>query len=580
MRFSRALSVLTLLLPVAFSFALTARAEVDPIDELPGPDAPPVGRSLFDHLTATASGFEIKFPIEDLIQSLQQKTGVTPKAVLVPKGRSLQRDHADFAKPRLIYAFDDFQRQDAQSLGYGVKDRLYVAFAEGASQIEVISYNAAAGRYEFQIIKDYSAAGAKTLAYASRGLCVKCHHNGAPIFNPNPWPETNGTALGDARIADLIKQAQNGATSYHGTPVATPRSGAPYDVDKSVDRANYVSAYQKLWTTGCGDGDAGAQCRANTLKLALEVAFSGFPPHFSEDSPAYTALQATWAQTWAAAGPLQGGIKIPEPKVLPFFPLEQAHPSNGFEDLNPEGLTPAQLQQIRDMLAHSEVPREVDPLFQFLGAREVWTLDSICYGKCLIYGVSRFFTDADKALLKQTAGNSYQRAAQAVDALLQQNSPALAARPFRRGTTVKALVAAMGGNAPAVVGEDDRPQMAAPTIDAGDENELTSPLVMMRRYCLPCHVELPGDRSFLRGGSEAEIKGKIAAKADDIKERLNWEAEASANRPHMPQTGTSQRTQLAQHDDHRSAISAWVMQVKAECQANPTSCQAPQGGGQ
>jgi len=41
------------------------------------------------------------------------------------------------------------------------RDRLFAGYREKAGIIEVISYNEAAGRFEFQVVKDYRPAPAK-----------------------------------------------------------------------------------------------------------------------------------------------------------------------------------------------------------------------------------------------------------------------------------------------------------------------------------------------------------------------------------------------------------------------------------
>lgn len=557
----------------AFLLATSALAEVDTVEDLPGADRPSVGRSLFDHLIATPGGttMDVPFPIGKLINALEQKTGVKPKVIMVPKGRSLQRDTTDFEKPRIIFAFDEHQKQTADDLGGMIKDRLYLAFAERANQLEVVSYNAAAGRYEFQVVGDYREGGAKKLAYASRGLCTKCHHNGSPIFSNNPWPETNGVHDTDHKLADLIAESV-GSETFHGFPVRTSREGAPYDIDKSVERSNFVIPYQKLWKDGCGGATAeGTACRANVLRLALEMIFNS-PARFTESSPAYQALAATWATTWPGA--LQGGLKIPDPKLIDFFPLDEAGASSGFADLGP-GLSPEESTRIRLMLASSEVPHDKDPLFQLLGPKEIWTLDSICYGKCLIYGVNRFFTDADKVQIKQ-AGGTFAKVSTAIDEMLAANSPAFENRAFRRAFITKALLKQLGAAVPKGGAEDDVPAMPEMVFDAVQAPASGPPIALMKAYCLPCHAELPGTRSFLRG-TDAEINSKSIAQAGEIYKRMNWESAEESGHAHMPPKSTeadSAYMHIKGHDDHRLTIKAW-----AQCIIEPASCAVATEGG-
>ena len=64
----------------------------------PGPDLPPVGRSLFDHLIAdrSTSRYHIAFPFWTFVDRIrerlaQQEYAGGTRATLIPMGRSLQR---------------------------------------------------------------------------------------------------------------------------------------------------------------------------------------------------------------------------------------------------------------------------------------------------------------------------------------------------------------------------------------------------------------------------------------------------------------------------------------------------------
>ena len=95
-----------------------------------------------------------------------------------------------------------------------LKDRLYLGFHEKAETLEVISYNPAAGRFEFQVADDYRAGGTARLRYANRALCLACHQNAAPIFSRQSWDESSA----NPRIATSLGAA---------APVSTPSRGAP-----------------------------------------------------------------------------------------------------------------------------------------------------------------------------------------------------------------------------------------------------------------------------------------------------------------------------------------------------------------
>ena len=158
----------------------------------PGPDIPPQGRSLFDHLTSEGGRQIVPFPYEALVASLQEKLdsedaylGQTVKQVLIPLGRSLQREAAAphfFASPRVVLAVDTEPATSSTDTGILLRDRLFIGYLEAANVLEVISYNEAAARFEFQVVHDYRAGGDPQVVYARRLVCTACHQNSAPIF--------------------------------------------------------------------------------------------------------------------------------------------------------------------------------------------------------------------------------------------------------------------------------------------------------------------------------------------------------------------------------------------------------------
>ena len=109
----------------------------------PGPNMPPVGRSTFDYLfTRLDAGrrvYDIPVPFSALIQRIEQQlavteTGVSPlKKVLIPQGRSLQRDAAApdyFNYPRAVLAVDTEPVIHHGVAALLLKDRLFVAYVK------------------------------------------------------------------------------------------------------------------------------------------------------------------------------------------------------------------------------------------------------------------------------------------------------------------------------------------------------------------------------------------------------------------------------------------------------------------
>ena len=170
----------------------------------PGPSQPPAGRSLFDYLfTETANGegkYAIPFPFAQLVERIKQQLPETAVSnggilkVLIPMGRSLVRNASRpdyFSSARLVLAVGAPPRFDPDHAGLLLKDRLYIGYMEQDELLEVISYNEAAGRFEFQLVEDYGPDKEPKVSYANRQLCIACHQNAAPIFSRQQWDETN-----------------------------------------------------------------------------------------------------------------------------------------------------------------------------------------------------------------------------------------------------------------------------------------------------------------------------------------------------------------------------------------------------
>jgi hypothetical protein len=254
---------------------------VDPT--VPGENLPPVGRSLFDFVVVRSQGarkaYDVPFPITALMKKLEaelqpQNTRTPPlKAVLIPLGRSLQRTSPApdfFAYPRLVFTADAEPRTLTGSAGMLLKDRIYLGYQEKADLIEVISYNEAAGRFEFQVVKDYRAGSTPRVFYANRAICTSCHQNAAPIFSRQLWDETNANRA----IAALLQKEKR---SFYGVE---PDRGVdiPYGLDNATDRANLFSAYQLLWREACEarqQEDKALRCRAALYTAALQYRLSG-----------------------------------------------------------------------------------------------------------------------------------------------------------------------------------------------------------------------------------------------------------------------------------------------------------------
>jgi len=169
---------------------------------IPDSDLPPAGtRSLFDHLLVQHNG--LPYPFTKLLALLQSQhpNGEAPITLLIPNGRSLLKGQADNAHPRVVVAADYDVLNTPAAVGMAARGRLFLGFVENANEIEVLSYNEAAGRYEFQLVQNYCAGCVPRIVYARRAICTTCHQGAAPIFSQRPWNETNGQQATTAAIS-------------------------------------------------------------------------------------------------------------------------------------------------------------------------------------------------------------------------------------------------------------------------------------------------------------------------------------------------------------------------------------------
>ena len=347
----------------------------------PGTNLPPAGRSLLDFALASerdgAAAYDVPFPFEALIRRIQERAGCNDadapctRQVLIPLGRSLQRTAAEpdfFAYPRVVVAFDR-EGKPADGDGLLLKDRLYLGYQEKADLIEVISYNEAAGRFEFQLVKDYRAGGSPRVVYAGRMVCMSCHQNGAPLFSRQQWDETNA----NPQVAALLERT---ASKFHGFPARRGIEVANA-IDDAVHRANLLPVYQMLWRQACGEHDPEArQCKLAALTAALQYGLSG-ERSFDTRAAAFRRAVLPLLQN-AAAVRWRQGLAIPNPEVpnrdaLRFAQGESGvamtHVSAAFEPLVPRA-------PLEIWYAGSEMTnRFVAGLAQFFSAQDWRALD-------------------------------------------------------------------------------------------------------------------------------------------------------------------------------------------------------------
>jgi hypothetical protein len=359
---------------------------VDPAK--PGDNLPPLGRSLFDRLfTRERNGkveYDVPFPFEKLLDRLdaqlaRDKGASHPpsKRVLIPLGRSLQRTAAapDYFKfPRAVVAADS---QPISSSALLLKDRIYLGYQEKSDQLEVISYNEAAGRFEFQLVKNYRTGVAPQVVYANRSLCFSCHQNGAPIFSRGLWEETNA----NPEIAALL--LASGKRSYG---IAPDRGvDVPYAIDIAIKRANSFALTQRLWQEGCGGVDLPARrCRAALFTAALRhVLADGRKTSLTSpltDIAALTHFRAESIRRWPA------GLALSASDIPNRNPLHRHNNGVSYE----AGRT-----------ASAHIPSRFDPLVPRI-ASEIWRADSPDAIEDLVSGLTEFVSATNRKHLEAT----------------------------------------------------------------------------------------------------------------------------------------------------------------------------------
>lgn len=307
------------------------------------PDLPPTGASLFDRLFSEVidgrARYRIPFPFEDLTREIAGHLGYPDgeagshiAKVLIPMGRSLQRDAAKphyFEYPRAVVAVVGTVAQSDGLSRPQLRDRLFLGYQEKAEILEVISYNEAAARFEYQIVSDYGANKRPRVAYAKRRVCLGCHQNGALIWPQPAWDETNANEDVASGIA-AARQMRADAELY-GVPIRVPLS-VPLAIAASIERANRFSVIHRVWRELCGgvqdDSAEAALCRARLLTLALQWRLNTlgkFDHHSSDYSNGLKRrIETVWTKLWPA------GLQVAEPLIPNRLP-DPASPSVGAE---------------------------------------------------------------------------------------------------------------------------------------------------------------------------------------------------------------------------------------------------------
>ena len=506
--------------------ALADRAATQVLADV-GTNLPPLGRSLFDQLAGRAdgAGWHVPFPFSKLLAALSHAGGCEGeqpdaqcyRAVLIPLGRSLQRTSAApefFKYPRVVAAFTGEAKAGIGSDFPLLKDRLYLGYQEKANLIEVISFNDAAGRFEFQLVKNYAARTEPQVFYANRSVCVSCHQNHAPIFSRQVWDETNANP-------EIAKRLANARADFDGLPV---RVGVdvPNAIDDATDRANLFAAYQLLWRDGCGDS---RRCRARALAAALQYRLTherGFDVQsamFRQDF--LVPFEKNWQARWPS------GLKIPSNDIPNRDPLQ-------FAD--------------SERLAH--VPARFEPLLP-RGHKEIWQWETDRYR--VVKGIGEFFSGNDIRMLAEKLAIAFDAKSTAEEILkapgfvvLDQAIAAMLADPvgqaafdhstIRRASLREALWRALSIDAAQICCGGDSHLPPARMDEDTQDGVVTgnSDLNLFYAHCAHCHATRePFPPNFMHGTAR-DVEQSLQRCAERIFFRLSmWQVEPDV-RPKTP----------------------------------------------
>jgi hypothetical protein len=493
-------------------------------------DLPPAGtRSLFDHLIAQNE--QLPYPFEALVALIQAQdpAGKPPIALLIPRGRSLLKAQADFERPRVLVAADFLAPNPDAGLGLAARGQLFLGFVEDAAEIEVISYNEAAGRYEFQLVQDYRAGGVPRIVYARRAICTTCHQGAAPIFPQRPWNETNA----HAEIARRVVEARASDAPYMTVPPAVTLA-TPERFDELTDVANFVPVAQRVWLDGCGAGDPGNACRREMFRLALDFAID---PGGFEGGAVAEQLREMQAAAWPA-----GGIGVPDGDLRNRDPLAETRTLRGalraLLTLPSRERTPRTNEDLADFERLPRLPVDLDPVT--LRPPKRMLTAAVFDG---VFGLAQFFTPSDAALVERSAGDSAARA----KAVARMPAALFEPAPFSRVRMLNGLLEALR-QPPRAYAFLDTSELSPPQALGVPPLALApgSPLAPFEKYCFACHRGNPARRlDFMTGPDEAAVLAQMKAQGN-IRDVLDWERYRGTDKAStlMPPADSHQRREL------------------------------------
>ena len=518
--------------------ALAADADAPSAKLIHGDDLPPPGtRSLFDHLIAQND--VLPYPFEKLIALLgkQDPANQPPLVVMIPYGRSLLKASADYEHPRVLVTADFQAPETSAALGFAPRGQLFLGFVENAHEIEVLSYNEAAGRFEFQLVQDYCEGCLPKLVYAKRAICTTCHQGAVPIFPQRPWNETNGQPQTAAKIVEARQAAGFNHERYLTALIANPLS-APERFDELTDVGEFIPVTQRIWLDACANADTGVDCRRQMLKLALLYLWS--PGEFDDKSKDAQRLRDLQARSWPASG-----IAVPGNDLFNRDPLAESRGIRGWlHDLTTPKPKPGEgAKNNEDLEAFDKLPKlpaGLDPLTP-RAPKRILTAQDIDGA----FGVAALFTDSDFKTLEKAAKHERDTLLAAVDKI---DPDFFKPAPYSRVKAMQALTIALGAKKAPGYCCLETADMSPPVASGEPPVAISkgSPLENFEHYCFACHRGNPSKRlNFMAGKSEADVLAHIKEKSE-IRDVLDWARYRGTDKENklMPPADAAQRREL------------------------------------
>lgn len=520
-------------------------------------EIPAEGRSLFDHLFRDGSTYRIPLVFGDLAAQLQQATNDPVVVAPIPTGRSLVRLKSErqfFASPRLVLAITNGTQTDNGDRGLSsYQGRIFIGYQREAKELEVISYNAAMGRYEFQLVENYGAGLVPRVVYVKRSFCMSCHTNGAAIFPAISWDET---MLND-QVTRFLRIGLGDALTFEGVNLMQMHNkvfpAAPRSIDEtSTLLSNQTVRTQILWKDACGKGTDGRSCRAN-LALGLLL-----PYKFNEElAPGQTlgsTLSATWLRNFGGEAFPRSAEIINRDPFSAHAPLAEAIERKRARGENFQ-------KEWNDLMIKIEADlmrpaAAVDPLqragMEPFQARLPYNL--LLEGSKAI-GFERLYYEVGRALADRRArtGDSNTDAfpvlRAAIDQMQQGEDDLFAPKGLRPATFIASLVRTLGATPSAKLLADVALEESAPsgfpqaeevaTIGVAPELIRNPGLQPFIRFCYACHgnPSQGAEPLFLVGDTEDEILRKFTPE-------LRGRIERQLTRSSMPPPGTEEAIEL------------------------------------